>query len=120
MRDVNHNYGACFGANLVVSVMVRSPGLFGRLAPLGLLALTALLVVAFSAPASAEFFSCNQRPGQLLYSYSGTPDQYIRRQRNYGRPRHSRRSASRYHRAGSSRYRRHAAYYGDARYWNGR
>ena len=38
---------------------------------LGILALT----VAAAAPASAEFFNCNQRPGQLLYSYSGSPRQ---------------------------------------------
>ena len=114
MRDVNHNYGEHFGVNLVVSVMMRTTSLCG------LLALIGALVVGFSAPVSAEFFNCNQRPGQLLYSYSGTPDQYIRRQHNYSTPRYSRRSASRYYRAGSSRYRQHATYYSDSRYWNGR
>jgi hypothetical protein len=113
MRDVNHNYCEYFGVNLVVSVMLRSPGLFG------LLALIGTLMVAFSVPASAEFFTCSQRPGQLLFSYNGTPDQYIRRQHHYSTPRHYSRT-SRYYRAGSSRYRRHATYYGHSRYWNGR
>jgi hypothetical protein len=117
MRDVNHNYGACFGVNPVVSVMVRSPNLFG---PLAFSALIGILVVAFTAPASAEFFTCSQRPGQLLYSYSGTPDQYAGRRHHYSAPRYYSRSASRYYRAGSSRYRRHATYYSDRRYWNGR
>jgi hypothetical protein len=117
MRDVNHNYGEYFGANLVVSAMVRSPSLFG---PMAFLALIGVLVVAFSAPASAEFFSCNQRPGQVLYSYSGTPDQYTGRRHNYSAPRYYGRSYGQYYRAGSSHYRRHATYYGDARYWNGR
>jgi hypothetical protein len=114
MRDVNHNYGACFGANLVVSVMVRSPSLFG------LLALIGILVVAFSAPASAEMFTCHDRPGQLLYSYNGTPSQFTGRRHRYSAPRYYSRSSSHYYRAGSSRYRRHATYYSDSRYWNGR
>ncbi len=89
-----------------------------RLCQFGLLALTGTLVAAFSVPASAEFFSCNQRPGQVLYSYSGTPDQYIRRQHRDSAPRSD--SYSRYYRAGAQRYRRHATYYSDRRYWNGR
>ncbi len=100
--------------------MLRRPSLFG------LLVLIGALVVAFSGPASAEFFTCSQRPGQLLYSYSGTPGQYSGRRhsysapRAYSAPRRYSRASSRYYRAGSSRYRRHASYYGGARYWNGR
>ena len=83
---------------------------------LGLLALVGAFIV-FAGPASAEFFTCNQRPGQLLYSYTGTPDQYIRRQRRTSTPRYS----SSYSRSYSSRsQRRHATYSSDPRYWNGR
>lgn len=83
-----------------------------------LLALIGGLVVVASVPASAEFFNCNQRPGQLLYSYTGTPDQYSgRRYRSSSQRYHSR--APRYY---STRpQRRHASsYYGSTRYWNGR
>ena len=41
------------------------------------LGLTALaLTLGASAPASAELFTCHQRPGQVLYSYGGSPTQY--------------------------------------------
>ena len=48
-----------------------------------MLALTLLLGAA--SPASAELFTCHQRPGQVLYSYSGAPGQYGGRtsSRNY-------------------------------------
>ena len=84
----------------------------------GLLALIGATWVVSSAPASAEFFGCNDRRGQLLYSYSGTPDAYIRRQhRSYGAPHYS----SQYTRYYSARpHRRHATYYNATRYWNGR
>lgn len=103
MRDVNHNNGS-----VPVSVMSRIHSLFG------LLALIGALMVVFSAPASAEFFGCKDRPGQLLYSYTGTPDAYIRRRQRGSAPR----SYSR--RYSTSRRQRHATYYGSARYWNGR
>jgi len=102
MGDVNHNFST------PVSVMSRTRSV------IGLLALIGALMVVSSAPASAEFFSCNQRPGQLLYSYNGTPDQYNRRQRRYSAPR------SYSHRYSSYRQRRHATYSGSTRYWNGR
>ena len=89
---------------------MRTNSLFGLLALIG-----ALVVLA--GPASAEFFTCTQRPGQLLYSYNGTPDQYISRQRRYSTPRYS----PSYSRSYSSRsHRRNTRYYGDTRYWNGR
>ncbi len=92
--------------------MSRNRSLFG------LLALVGVLVVAASAPASAEFFTCNQRPGQLLYSYTGTPDQYFSHRRRYSAPRYRSRASRTY----SARpHRRHTnPYYGDTRYWNGR
>jgi hypothetical protein len=81
----------------------------------GLLALIGGLMIASSVPAAAEFFGCNDRAGQLLYSYTGTPDAYMRRQPRYSRPRdRSHRNSS------SSRRHRRATYYGNARYWNGR
>jgi hypothetical protein len=45
-----------------------------RPAGLGLLVLASTL--GASAPASAELFTCHQRPGQVLYSYSGSTGQY--------------------------------------------
>lgn len=92
--------------------MSRTSGLFGLLALIG-----ALMVVS-AAPASAEFFTCNQRPGQLLYSYNGTPDRYIRRERRYSTPRYS--SSSRGYSSTRYRQRRHGTYYSSSRYWNGR
>ncbi len=56
----------------------------------GLLALIGALTAVYSSSASAEFFGCNDRRGQVLYSYSGTPDGYVRRQhRTYSAPRYS-------------------------------
>ena len=75
---------------------------------LGVLAGVAALSLAAMAPASAEFFSCHDKPGQLLYSYNGTPDGF-RSHSNYSRARSSRAYGStdyaahtRYYRAGSS------------------
>jgi hypothetical protein len=45
-----------------------------RATGLGLMVLA--LTLGASAPASAELFNCHQRPGQVLYSYSGSPGQY--------------------------------------------
>jgi len=92
--------------------MSRNRSLFG------LLALIGVLMAVSSAPASAEFFNCNQRPGQLLYSYTGTPDQYLSRQRRYSAPRYQSRASHSY--STRSQRRRTSSYYGDTRYWNGR
>jgi DNA topoisomerase IB len=72
----------------------------------GVLALTLGAV----APASAEFFGCHDKPGQLLYSYSGTPRSY-HSHHSYSRDSAYRSSGTtddyaahtRYYRAGSSR-----------------
>jgi hypothetical protein len=43
---------------------------------LGLLLGALVLSVGVTVPASAEFFGCHDRPGQLLYSYKGTPSEF--------------------------------------------
>lgn len=72
----------------------------------GILALT----LAASAPASAEFFGCQDKPGQVLAVYNGTPGSYHRRN-NYSRAYRSNGSSrysedyaahTRYYRAGAS------------------
>ena len=78
-----------------------------------------LLVLGLSlsapVPASAEFFNCNQRPGQLLYSYSGSPSQYGSRSSN--RSYTSDYSAQSYRRS----YQRRATTFASSRhYWNDR
>jgi hypothetical protein len=67
-----------------------------------------------AAPASAEMFTCHDKPGQVLYSYKGTPSDY--RGRNYSRRRTTDDYAAhtRYYRADSS----HASYYGSRRSWD--
>lgn len=47
-----------------------------RLRPTGLGLLALAVTLGASAPASAELFTCHQRPGQVLYSYGGSPGQY--------------------------------------------
>ena len=84
----------------------------------GLLALIGATWVVSSAPASAEFFGCNDRRGQVLYSYSGTPDAYMRRSRRSSTPRYSSPYSNDY--SARPRARRHATYSSDTRYWNGR
>jgi hypothetical protein len=86
----------------------------------GLLAAISALTLGAVAPASAEMFTCHDKPGQVLYSYSGTPDSY-RSRRNYSRAGDSSYASTtdyaahtRYYRAGSSR----ATYYRSQRYWN--
>lgn len=71
----------------------------------GLLAATLALGLS-AAPAAAEMFTCHDQPGQVLYSYSGTPSDY--RSRNYSRRRSTNDYAAqtRRYRAGSS----HATY----------
>lgn len=78
---------------------------------LGLLALAAA-----ASPASAELFNCHQKPGQVLYSYNGSPA-------NYGS-----RSSSASHRYTSDysaqssrqRYQAHATVFGSHHYGNDR
>jgi len=72
----------------------------------GLLA-GALALGLSAAPAAAEMFTCHDQPGQVLYSYNGTPSDY--RSRNYSRRRSTDDYAAqtRRYRAGSSR----ASYY---------
>ena len=85
---------------------VRRPGL--------VLALILALSLAATVPASAEFFNCNQRPGQLLYSYSGSPGQY-------GARSSSRRYTTDYSAQSSrQRYQAHASFFGSHRYGNDR
>jgi hypothetical protein len=101
----------------IVAGLRRASSMVYNLSLCGLLALVGGLMVASSVPASAEFFGCNDRPGQLLYSYTGTPDAYIRNQHRYRTPRdHSHHYSS----SSRSRHWRQATYYGDLRYWNGR
>jgi len=72
------------------------------------------LSLAATVPASAEFFNCNQRPGQLLYSYSGSPSQY-------GGRSSSRRYTSDYSAQSSrQRYQAHASFFGSRHYGNDR
>jgi hypothetical protein len=83
----------------------------GVLTGFGLGAGLLALILSAAAPARAEFFGCGDRPGQLLYTYNGTPsgfhDRYSgsRYSDNYSRPR------MRYSRAGSS-------YYDDRHYYS--
>jgi hypothetical protein len=74
------------------------------------------LSLAATVPASAEFFNCNQRPGQLLYSYSGSPSTYGGRSTSS-----SRRYTSDYSAQSSrQRYQAHATYFGSRHYGNDR
>jgi hypothetical protein len=78
------------------------------------------LSVGAAVPASAEFFSCHDKPGQLLYSYNGTPASYgrhtPRRYSRNGYRAYGSASHARYYRAGALR----ATYFRSQRYWNGR
>ena len=79
----------------------------------GLLAGTLALGLS-AAPAAAEMFTCHDRPGQVLYSYNGSPGDY--HGRNYSRRRSTDDYAAhtRYYRAGSSR----ASYYRPRHSWD--
>lgn len=80
---------------------------FGLLA--GTLALSAI------TPASAEMFTCHDRPGQVLAVYNGSPTTYG--SRSYSRRYTSDYSAQSYRRS----YQRHASYFAASRhYWNDR
>jgi hypothetical protein len=86
-----------------------------RLGALGF-GLILALSLAVTVPASAEFFNCNQRPGQLLYSYSGAPSTYGSRSVSS-----SRRYTSDYSAQSSrQRYQAHATYFGSRHYGNDR
>ena len=79
-----------------------------------ILALVLALSLAATVPASAEFFNCNQKPGQLLYSYSGSPGQY-------GSRTSSRRYTTDYSAQSSrQRYQAHASFFGSRHYGNDR
>ncbi|HZQ14923.1 MAG TPA: hypothetical protein VFB31_19120 [Pseudolabrys sp.] len=67
-----------------------------------------ILAVSITAtvPASAEFFNCNQRPGQVLYSYGGSPSQYG------SRTTYSRHTTDYSAQSYRRRYQSHASYFG--------
>jgi hypothetical protein len=76
---------------------------------IGLAALGLALAAGLATPASAEFFGCNgaDRPGRVLYTYSGTPAAYGSRYT------HDLAAQSRPHRG-------HVTYYASKRYWHER
>jgi hypothetical protein len=81
---------------------------------IGLVALGLALSAGAVTPASAEFFGCNgnDRPGRVLYSYSGAPSAYGSR---YSRARYPHDFAA------QSRPRKtHVTYYASKRYWHER
>jgi len=86
---------------------------FGR-SGFGLLVLA--LSLAATAPASAELFTCHQRPGQVLYSYNGSPGQYGSRSYTSS-PRYSSSYAAQPSRRS---YQTHATYFNARHYWNDR
>jgi len=87
-----------------------------RIGALGFGLVILALTMGAAAPASAEFFNCNQRPGQLLYSYSGSPGNYGNRSSSS-----SRRYTSGYSAQSSrQRYQAHATYFGSRHYGNDR
>ena len=87
-----------------------------RIGALGFGLVILALTMGAAAPASAEFFNCNQRPGQLLYSYSGSPSNYGNRSSSS-----SRRYTSDYSAQSSrQRYQAHATYFGSRHYGNDR
>jgi hypothetical protein len=65
------------------------------------------------SPVSAEFFNCNQKPGQLLYSYNGSPSDYGSRHSRSSSPRYSR---DYYPQSSRRHYQSHATYFGSRRY----
>jgi hypothetical protein len=85
-----------------------------RIDVVGLGLIGGFLAVTAAAPASAEFFNCKQKPGQVLYSYSGSPSQY-------GGRSSSRQTTNDYSAQSSrSRYQSHATYSGSRNYGNDR
>jgi hypothetical protein len=85
-----------------------------RIAATGFGLLILALAMGAVTPASAEFFNCNQKPGQLLYSYSGTPSQYG--SRSYSRHYTNDYSAQ----SSRRRYQSHATYSGSRHHWDDR
>jgi hypothetical protein len=88
-----------------------------------LLAGVLALSLSTAVPAAAELFTCHDQPGQVLYSYEGTPDSYRSRANRHSRVRGSRAYGSadysahtRYHRAGSTP----ANHSRSRRYWHKR
>jgi hypothetical protein len=78
----------------------------------GLLIL-ALAATAATTPASAEMFTCHDKPGKVLAIYNGSPG-------NYGGRSYSRSYTSDYS-ASRRQYQTHATYVSSSRhYWNDR
>ncbi len=89
----------------------------------GLLGSVLTLSFAMAAPAAAEMFTCHDKPGQVLYSYEGTPDSYRSRGKHYSHVSSSRAyggtdysAHTRYYRAGSTP----ATHSRARRYWHKR
>ena len=82
-----------------------------RTTAFGLLALA--LTVCAAAPASAELFTCHQKPGQVLYSYGGAPGQY-------GNRASSQRYTSDFAASSRRSYQAHATFGSSRHYWNDR
>ena len=78
------------------------------------LGLVLTLSLAATVPASAEFFNCNQKPGQVLYSYSGSPSQYG------GRTSSPRYTSSYSAQSSRQRYQAHASFFASRHYGNDR
>jgi hypothetical protein len=84
-----------------------------RVVGLGLLA--GVLALSAITSASAEMFTCHDRPGQVLAVYNGSPSTYG--SRSYSRHYSSNYSAQSYRRS----YQRHATIFAASRhYWNDR
>jgi hypothetical protein len=84
---------------------------------IGLLGGILALSLGAVSPASAEFFNCNQKPGQLLYSYSGSPSDYGSRRSSYSSSRYS---SDYYPQSSRRHYQSHAPYSGSRRYGDNR
>ena len=79
----------------------------------GLLILALAATAATTTPASAEMFTCHDKPGKVLAVYNGSPGNYG--SRSYSRSYTSDYSASR------RQYQTHATYVSSSRhYWNDR
>ena len=71
----------------------------------------ALGLIAAATPASAEMFTCHDKPGKVLAVYSGTPS-------SYGGRSYSRTYTGDY--SSGQRYQAHATYVSSRHYWNDR
>ncbi len=89
-----------------------------RINTVGIGLLAGLAMVGLSAfPAAAEDFTCHDKPGQVLYTYNGTPSQfhdrgYRRGASSYASTRYTTGSAHRRHYRAGAR----ATYYRSRRY----